>query len=97
MSLMQDCITTLAARHASSLEAEYQAAIDAAGGTGWSRDEIRQRCRLIRLAGSPVETLHIDGVPMLEIHPTQSELIEGSEAYTLKVTMNVRRLYAEKP
>lgn len=58
-----------------------------------SLEQIKQRCQLVRLAGSPVETLVADGVPLLEIHPVEftEPRLEGDK-YVSHATQKFRRL-----
>jgi hypothetical protein len=35
---------------------------------GWTLVDVERRCQIIRVWNSPVETLYMDGVPILEIH-----------------------------
>lgn len=60
---------------------------------GWTLVDIKQRCQLVRVHGSPVETLYMDGVPLLEIHPPEfhEPVLEG-DRYIVRITQNFRRL-----
>lgn len=73
-------------------EGEIKRALDDFWGT-WSLRDIGSRCRLERVEGSPVETLIVDGVPILEIHPMEfSEPVLEGDRYVQRVTQNFRRL-----
>lgn len=59
----------------------------------WTLEDVKRRCQFVRVAGSPVETLVVDGVPLLEIHPLEfSEPERKGDSYVVTVTQNVRRL-----
>jgi hypothetical protein len=60
---------------------------------GWTLVDLKQRCQLVRVWNSPVETLQMDGVPILEIHPPEFHpaVLEG-DRYVMRVTQNFRRL-----
>lgn len=73
-------------------EGEIKGALDDLWGV-WSLEDIKQRCQLVRLVGSPVETLVVDGVPALEIHPLQfAEPMLDGDRYVVRVTQVFRRL-----
>jgi hypothetical protein len=60
---------------------------------GWTRDDVLKRCRWTRIAGSPVETLEVDGKPILEMHPLEfsGPVLEG-DRYVCRVTQAYRKL-----
>lgn len=81
-----------AAAMARKKEDEFRDVLDAAFPTGWTHDMIRRRCSLVRYVGSPVETLCVDGKPVLEIHPLQFEQVQTETGWVMKVTQNYRRI-----
>lgn len=60
---------------------------------GWALVDIKRRCHLIRIGSSPVETLYMDGMPILEIHPPQfgAPVMEDGRN-VVRITQNFRRL-----
>ena len=58
----------------------------------WSLEDIKRRCRFARAAGSPVETLYADGVPLLEFHPLETETVPTETGWTIRVTQKFRDL-----
>lgn len=60
---------------------------------GWTLVDIKQRCRIERVWNSPVETLVMDGVPILEIHPMEfAEPVLEGDRYIVRINQNFRRL-----
>lgn len=76
----------------SKKEAEIKAVLDEFCPT-WTLEDIKRRCQLVRVWDSPVETLVMDGVPLLEIHPMEftRATLEGDN-YVMHITQNYRRL-----
>jgi len=74
------------------LDGEIKDALDEAS-PGWALVDVKQRCQRLRIHGSPVETLCLDGVPILEIHDPQfhEPVLEG-DRYIMRITQNFRRL-----
>lgn len=76
----------------SKKEGEIKSALDEFWAA-WTMEDIKRRCQLVRVAGSPVETLYADGVPILEIHPMEfAEPVLEGDRYVQRVTQNFRRL-----
>lgn len=83
----------------SKIELEFQAAINARGGP-WPMDEVRARCKIVRVHGSDIETLYVDGKPALEIHPIEfGPMVSDGEKYTQQIIRKFRRfpLEADQP
>jgi hypothetical protein len=73
-------------------EGEIKAALDEFW-PAWTLEDIKRRCQLVRVWNSPVETLVMDGVPLLEIHPLEfTEPVLEGDRYVSRVTQNYRRL-----
>ena len=73
-------------------EGELRDVLNAAFPTGWTMDDVRGRCRLIRYTGSLIEMLFIDGIPALEIHPLEFTQEQTDTGWTMRVTQKYRRL-----
>lgn len=67
---ISDYIKPVCGALAAKTDSEIKGALDDFWGV-WSLEDIKRRCQLVRVAGSPVETLYADGVPILEIHPLE--------------------------
>lgn len=59
---------------------------------GWTLQSVPARCRWLRFEGSPIEVLEVDGVPVLEMYPIETETVRGKDSYTLKVSWKYREL-----
>jgi len=73
------------------LDAEIRAALTDRWGL-FAAEDVKRRCQIVRIAGSPIETLHIDGVPALQIWPVEQETIATDTGWTLRLTRKVRRI-----
>lgn len=58
----------------------------------WTLEDVKRRCRIARIAGSPVETLCADGIPLLEMHPVESTMERTADSYVIRYTRRFRRL-----
>lgn len=59
---------------------------------GWTILDIVRRCTFIHIAGNPSEFLYLDGKPIMEFFPIETEMdIEGNK-YVMRVTQKLRRL-----
>lgn len=58
----------------------------------WSADDVKRRCQLVRVAGSPIETLCADGVPLIEIGPVQIHTELSRDTYVVRLTRTIRRV-----
>lgn len=96
MSIRQDFINTAMQQLVGKQEAEFKAALDATL-PGWRLVDIKTRCQLIRVVGSPVETLCLDGKPLLQIHPLESHVETNADGYVVKYTKKFRSLVAATP
>lgn len=73
-------------------EGEIKAALDEFC-PAWTLEDIKRRCQIVRHWNSPVETLVMDGVPLLEIYPLEiAEPALVGDRYVTRVTQNYRRL-----
>ncbi len=85
--------STLAKQMAAKLDGEIEGALNGFW-PAWSRDDVKRRCHLVSRAGSPIQTLYADGIPILEIHPIQIETVKTETGWTLQATQNYRRLHS---
>lgn len=92
MNIHKEMIDNAALEMVRKKEEEFRQVLDAAFPTGWTLDDVKRRCKLMRYSWSPVETLYVDGNPVLEIHPLEFEQIRTESGWTMKVTQNYRRL-----
>lgn len=58
----------------------------------WTLEDVKRRCRIVRIAGSPVETLCADGIPLLEMHPVESTMERTADSYIIRYSRKFRRL-----
>lgn len=59
---------------------------------GWTIAGLKNRLSLVRHVGSPVETLTLDGYPLLEIWPVEWDLVREGESWKYRGTQKFRRL-----
>lgn len=91
--LMQPAMDSLVKQ----MEGEFRAALDELV-PDWTLLDVKTRCAIVRVQGSPVETLHIDGKPVLEMHPIEyGEPVLRGGAYTMTITRRLRRLPTAAP
>lgn len=80
---------------AGQMDAEIRAVLNEFCPT-WTMIDVKNRCQMIRYDGSPVETLCMDGVPLLEMHPIESIQERTHDRYIIRYTRNFRRLRAPR-
>lgn len=90
-SIIDNVTDNLGAALAKRKEDEFRAVINEALPLGWTLEEVKRRCRLVRHHGDPVETLCVDGKPALEIHPVEFETVQTETGWTLKATQKYRK------
>lgn len=59
---------------------------------GWLPSDIFRRCCWVRPHDSQIETLTLDGVPIFELHPLETELLRTDDGYKLVATWKYRNL-----
>lgn len=65
---------------------------------GWTMEDVRKRCEWIKVKGRPEETLHVDGEPVLEMHPLEfSDCILEGDRYVTRVTQQYRYIGRAAP
>lgn len=62
------------------------------GGTSWSEDFLAEHC-IIEIDQNAIETLIIDGFPMLEFHPVRSDIVLDGEAVKIQMTQPYRVIH----
>jgi hypothetical protein len=89
--MMKQITDNVAAAMAGKMDDEFRAVLNEAWPTGWTLEDVKRRCVLVRYHDSEVETLCIDGVPALELHPLELESVKTDTGWTYRVTRNYRR------
>lgn len=59
---------------------------------GWTLFDIARRCTFVRIADNPNEFLYLDGKPIMEFFPLESEMALDGDEYVMRVTRKFRRL-----
>jgi hypothetical protein len=59
---------------------------------GWTMDDVKRRCVRVKGPNSDVETLCMDGVPLLEIHPIEMEKVPNETGFSVRFTQKYRDL-----
>jgi hypothetical protein len=59
---------------------------------GWTMDDVKRRCVRVKGPNSDVETLCMDGVPLLEIHPIEMERVPNETGFSVRFTQKYRDL-----
>jgi hypothetical protein len=89
--MFKELIDTAAAEMVGKLESEVRATLDGAE-PGLTLADIKARCRIVTVLGSPVETLWLDNLPLLEWWPIESEMERRDDSYVVRYTRRYRRL-----
>jgi hypothetical protein len=58
----------------------------------WTKEEIARRCVFLRTVGSEVETLHVDGVPVLVFYPGETTQEWKEDRIVLTHTQKYKRV-----
>lgn len=58
----------------------------------WTLFDIARRCTFVHYAGNPNEFLLLDGKPIMEFFPLETEMTQEGDSYVMRVTQNCRRL-----
>jgi hypothetical protein len=96
IDIMSEYSNRLAEGMAKKLDDEIRAALDHHFGD-WTMEDVKQRCRLVRVAGSDVETFAADSTPLLELHPFEfSPPTLDGKSYLIGCTRKYRRLWTER-
>lgn len=90
--IISDVTDNLGAALTKRKEDEFRAIINETLPPGWTLEDVRRRCQLIRLINDPIETLCVDGKPVLEIHPLEFKNVETETGWTMLVTQKYRKL-----
>lgn len=90
--MIKDISDNLGAALAKRKEDEFREVIDAFLAPGWSMEDVKRRCQIVRYANKLVETLCIDGKPVLEIHPLEFEQAKTETGWTIRATQKYRKL-----
>lgn len=92
MSFLNGLVSAAASEMVSKLEAEFRGAIDATE-PGLALVDIQRRCTVLRVEGSPFETLLLDGRPILEWLPVECERQDREDgSIVMRYTRQFRRL-----
>jgi len=73
-------------------DSELRWVLDKAIPTGWTLADVEKRCRLVRHDDSPIETLCVDGKPVLEIHPVEIEQEPTETGWVIRVVQKYGRI-----
>lgn len=60
----------------------------------WTLIDISRRCSFVRYAGDPNEYLLLDGKPIMEFFPLESETVLGGDRYVMRMTQKCREIAA---
>lgn len=82
--------SAMAGKMAAQLDTTIKGALDKHWGV-WSTDDLK-RLTLVSYPGREVQTLCVDGKPILEIHPIQVETVRTDIGWVLRATQNYRTL-----
>lgn len=75
----------------SKLDVEISAALDAALPC-WTLLDVQRRCEWIKVVGSPVEALYLDGSPILEFGPIEAKTELRGDSYVTTLSRQIRRI-----
>ena len=77
---------------ARKLDSTIEGVLNEIWPNGWTLDDVKRRCKMVRVEGSQVETFYVDDVPALELWPIETEMVPTETGWTYKVTRNYREL-----
>ena len=89
--IRDEIMSEMASSMASKLDSTIKGALDRHWGV-WSTDDLKRRCQLVSVHGSPIQTLYADGKPILEIHPIEVDTVKTETGWTLQATQKYRNL-----
>lgn len=90
--MFEEYVAAAMGRMVSQEEAIVRQALDAAL-PGWTMEDVKTRCQWIRVGGSPVITLHVDGEAVLEMHDIEvGEMRNEGDRFVSNVTQRYRKL-----
>jgi hypothetical protein len=58
----------------------------------WTKEEIRRRCVFLRTVGSQLETLHVDGVPVIVFYPGETTQEWKDDRLVVTYTQKYKRV-----
>lgn len=90
--MFNDMIADGMAKMAQQKEDAIRLVLDEQLGTLWSLTEIAKRCTFVRRAGDPLEYPYLDGKPIMEFHPLESEMVRQDDSYVMRVTQKYRNI-----
>lgn len=91
-SLISNVTDNISAALTKRKEDEFRAVINEVLPPGWTMEDVKRRCSLVRYHGSPIETLCIDGKPVLVLYPVEFETVETDTGRTMRCTQKYRKL-----
>lgn len=92
LDLMALSVEQTAKALTAKLEEEIRLALDRFWPQGWTKEDVAQRCCIVRRFGDPIETFTADGVALLEIHPIRTETEVTPTSHRQVFTRLVKRL-----
>jgi len=60
----------------------------------WTSEEVGRRCVLLRTVGSALETLHVDGIPVIVFYPGEATQEWKDDKLVVTYTQKYRRVRA---
>lgn len=58
----------------------------------WTKEEVARRCVLLRTVGSQLETLHVDGIPVVVFYPGETTQEWKEDKLVVTYTQKYRRV-----
>lgn len=58
----------------------------------WTQEEIRRRCVFLRSLGDEIETLHVDGTPVLVFYPGETTQVWKEDRLVVTYTQKYKRV-----
>lgn len=74
------------------LDDTIKVVLDSCWPPGWTLEDVKRRCSLVRRSSSEVQTFCVDGVPVLELHPVEFEQFPTETGWTMRLTQKYRDL-----
>lgn len=84
----------MATQMAAKLDIEIRRALDAFWAEPWSLEDVKRRCQIVGRFEDLLQILYVDGIPVLEIHPLQTETVKTETGWVLRASQNFRCLHS---
>lgn len=90
--IRDDVISAASSAMAAKQDERIKTVLDYVLPAGWTMEDVKRRCRMVSHVGSPIQTLWVDGEPVLALHPVELQHVKTDTGWTMRLTQNYREL-----